>query len=89
MNQLLSDEAANRLGAIRTVKPDRAEKLETIIITNAQRGQIQGKVSEAQLLDLLEQVSAIDAEAGAGSKVERAKHAFDSDDDLDIDNLDL
>ena len=54
LNQILSEEAATRLGAIATVKPDKAEKLETIILTNAQRGQIQGKVSEAQLLDLLE-----------------------------------
>ena len=89
LNQILSEEAATRLGAIATVKPDKAEKLETIILTNAQRGQIQGKVSEAQLLDLLEQVHAIDAEAGAGAKVERNKHAFDSEDELDLDNLDI
>jgi DNA-binding TFAR19-related protein (PDSD5 family) len=35
------------------VKPEKAERLEQIIIANAQRGQFQGKVSEAQLIDLL------------------------------------
>ena len=32
MAQLLSGEAAERLGAIRAVKPEKAEKLESIIL---------------------------------------------------------
>ena len=56
MNQVLSDEANIRLGNIRTVKPEKAERLENIIIQNAQRGAFQGKVSESQMIDLLEQV---------------------------------
>ena len=61
------------------------------MITNAQRGVFQGKVSEAQLIDLLEQVSAAESTSGAGSgvQVERTRHKFDDDDDLDLDNLDL
>jgi DNA-binding TFAR19-related protein (PDSD5 family) len=35
MQQILSDEARVRLGNIAAVKPDRAERLENIIITNA------------------------------------------------------
>ena len=86
MTQLLSPEAEQRLGNIAAVKPDKAERLENIIIQNAQRGVIQGKVSEPQLIDLLNQVDEVDASAVT---VERAKHRFDDDDDLDIDNLDL
>lgn len=54
MQQVLSEEARVRLGAIAAVKPEKAERLENIILTNAQRGTFQGKVTEAQLIDLLE-----------------------------------
>ena len=54
MQQILSDEARIRLGNIAAVKPDKAERLENIILQNAQRGGFSGKVSEAQLIDLLE-----------------------------------
>ena len=87
MGQILSPEAYERLGNIAAVKPEKAEKLENIIITNAQRGAFQGKVSESQMIDLLEQVGTVDSTAGV--QVERAKHRFDEEDDLDIDNLDL
>ena len=40
MTQLLSPEAEQRLGNIAAVKPDKAERLENIIIQNAQRGVI-------------------------------------------------
>ena len=41
---------------IRAVKPDKAERLENIVIQNAQRGTFQGKVSESQMIGLLEQI---------------------------------
>lgn len=90
MQQILSDEARVRLGNIAAVKPDKAEKLETIIIQNAQRGTFQGKVTESQLIDLLEQVSAAEGSSGAsGVSVQRSKHRFDDDEDLNIDDMDL
>ena len=51
-----------RLGNIAMVKPEKAERLESIIIANAQRGMFQGKVSEAQLIDLLNQLGGAEAE---------------------------
>lgn len=87
MQQILSDEARIRLGNIAAVKPDKAERLENIILQNAQRGGFSGKVSEAQLIDLLEQVSG--AETAAASTVERKAHRFDAEEELDLDNLDL
>lgn len=53
MQQILSDEAAMRLGAITAANPQKAERLENIIIQNVQRGAIQGKVTEDQLIELL------------------------------------
>ena len=38
MGQILSPEAQIRLGAIAAAKPEKAEKLESIILSNAQRG---------------------------------------------------
>ena len=87
MQQILSDEARIRLGNIAAVKPDKAERLENIILQNAQRGGFSGKVSEAQLIDLLEQVSG--TETAAASTVERKAHRFDAEEELDLDNLDL
>ena len=87
MQQILSDEARKRLGNIAAVKPDRAEALESIIIQNAQRGTFQGKVTEAQMIGLLEQMTEVDNEERI--TVKRSKHAFDSDDDIDLDNLNL
>ena len=87
MDQLLSAEARNRLANIKSVKPQKAASLEQVIIANAQRGMFQGKVSEDQLIDLLNQISA--AEEAAATKVEVARHKFDEEDELDLDNLDL
>ena len=88
MGQILSEEARIRLGTIAAVKPEKAARLEDIIIQNAQRGGFNGKVTEAQLIDLLEQVKGGEA-AAAESTVERTKHNFDSDDELDLDNMDF
>ena len=87
MQQVLSDEARIRLGNIAAVKPDKAERLENIILQNAQSGRFQGKVTEAQLIDLLEQVSG--TETAQASTVERKAHRFDAEEELDLDNLDL
>lgn len=73
-----------RLGNINAVKPEKAEKLEMIIISNAQSGRFQGKVTESQLIDLMNQVSEID---GENLKIQIAKHTFDDDEELDIDNM--
>ena len=87
MDQILSEQARIRLGNIAVVKPEKAERLEQIIIQNAQRGQFQGKVTEEQLIDLLNQLGEIESQAA--TKVVVTKHRFDEEDDLDIDNLGL
>ena len=72
---------------IRAVKPLKAQKLEQIIIQNAQRGVFQGKVSESQMTGLLEQIAEVEGQTAV--RVEKAKHHFEDEDDLDLDNLDL
>jgi hypothetical protein len=42
---------------ISLVKPDKARAVEDMLLMAARRGQIQEKVSEARLIELLEQVS--------------------------------
>lgn len=38
------------------VSPERSRQIETILLKMAQGGQLRGRVTEAQLIDLLEQV---------------------------------
>lgn len=55
---ILSNEARERLARIAIVRPDRARGVEDLLISMAQRGQLGGqKVSEPQLIGLLDQIS--------------------------------
>ena len=54
-----------------------------------QRGSIQGKIDEKQLIELLESLAQKEKEEKGNEAVTFKRKAFDSDDDLDIDNLDL
>lgn len=42
---------------IALVSPDRSKQIETILVRMAQSGQLRGRVTEEQLIDLLDQVS--------------------------------
>lgn len=44
---------------ISLVSPERSKQIETILVRMAQSGQIRNKVTEDQLIDLLDQVSVI------------------------------
>jgi programmed cell death protein 5 len=63
------------------VKPEKAKGVEDMVLAAARRGALGGKVTEAQLIDLLEQVS------GAAGGVPKTKvtiqrrRAFDDEDD--------
>ena len=87
MQQVLENDARVRLANIAAVKPQKAEQLQNIIIGNMQRGTIQGKINEQQLIELLEQFS--QKENSGEEAVTFKRKAFDSDDDLDLDNLGL
>uniref|UniRef100_A0A2C9K379 Programmed cell death protein 5 n=1 Tax=Biomphalaria glabrata TaxID=6526 RepID=A0A2C9K379_BIOGL len=58
LGQVLDQSARARLNTIAIAKPEKARMVENLIIQMARTGQLQGqKLSEAQLKDLLEQVS--------------------------------
>lgn len=80
LNQILHPEAADRLGRIRLVKEERAADVENRLIMLARSGQLQQKVTEAQLKDLLAAVSANQEKEKI--VVSRRKAWEDDDDDL-------
>jgi programmed cell death protein 5 len=85
LNQILSPEAADRLGRIRLVRASRAQDVENRLIQLARQGQIRQKVGEEELKGFLEKV----AETEQGGKeqkiavVRRGGGWDDDDDDLE------
>jgi programmed cell death protein 5 len=57
LSQILTPDAADRLGRIRLVKESRARDIEDKLIMLARTGQIRQKVSEDQLKDILAAVA--------------------------------
>ncbi|PHH86988.1 hypothetical protein CDD83_9458 [Cordyceps sp. RAO-2017] len=80
LTQILHPEAADRLGRIRLVKPQRATDVENRLIMLAQTGQLRQKVTEAQLKELLNAVA--DNKEEEKIVVSRRKGWDDDDDDL-------
>ena len=87
LSQILSPEAADRLGRIRMVKESRATNMENRLIMLARSGQLRTKVTEDQLKELLSAVADTHSrESGQKIVVDRRK-GWDDDDDDDL--LDL
>lgn len=84
LKQVLSTEAQERIANVALVKPERARQVENYLINAAKTGQLGGKVSEDQLKDLLQQVTAQQEKKTVVTK--RRNTAFDSDDDDDDDD---
>lgn len=82
LRQILSTGASEKLANIRLVKPDRAEQVENYVINAARGGRLPGKVSEAQLQDLLREVSE-QSQNRTKVTIMRRKSAFDDEDDID------
>ncbi|GAA6061554.1 hypothetical protein JCM10212_001086 [Sporobolomyces blumeae] len=87
MSQILSTEARERLSRIALVKPERARAIEQLLMRMAQSGQLRGRVSEDQLIDVLDQVEAMEKGQSGGGATKSAgkitftrKTAYDSDD---------
>ncbi|KAK5276012.1 hypothetical protein LTR16_011864, partial [Cryomyces antarcticus] len=57
LGQILTPEAADRLGRIRLVKESRATDVENRLIMLARSGQLRQKVTEEQLKDMLNALS--------------------------------
>lgn len=82
MATILDNAARERLSRIGLVSPERSRQIESILVRMAQTGQLRGKVSETQLIELLEQLE--DAQSKASAKkttiVYQRRRDFDDDD---------
>ncbi|KAF2228977.1 DNA-binding TFAR19-related protein, partial [Viridothelium virens] len=97
LSQILTPDAADRLGRIRLVRESRATDVENRLIMLARSGQLRSKVTEDQLKDILtaisEQQGAKGGADGSGEgggdsvgtiKVQRKRGGWDDDDDDDL-----
>ncbi|KAI8790560.1 Programmed cell death protein 5 [Biomphalaria glabrata] len=83
LGQVLDQSARARLNTIAIAKPEKARMVENLIIQMARTGQLQGqKLSEAQLKDLLEQVSSSTQKKTTVKFDRRRAHMDDSDEDF-------
>jgi len=83
MTTMLDTAARERLTRISLVSPERSKQIETILVRMAQSGQIRNKITEDQLIDLLDQMEPARGQFSQKSTIvyQRRKGL---DDDLDI-----
>jgi programmed cell death protein 5 len=85
LSSLLDQEARARLNNLKLSKPEKAEAVENIIISMAQRGQIGGKMDDSNFKKILESLNEQMTRSTSGIKVnyDRRRNNLDSDDDED------
>jgi programmed cell death protein 5 len=81
--QILTPEAADRLGRIKLVKESRAADVENRLIMLARGGQLRAKVTEEQLKELLGAVAEKEDDTSK-IKISRRKAWEDEDDDDEL-----
>ncbi|KAG8932920.1 hypothetical protein FRC03_000056 [Tulasnella sp. 419] len=82
---VLDTSARERLSRIALVRPALSTQIESILLRMAQTGQLKGRVTEQQLIGLLEQAE--EAQAKSAPKktiVYQRRKDLDDDDDFDI-----
>ena len=57
LQKVLTPEAADRLARIALVKPDKARKLEDMVLMMAQKGQVQSQITDSYMKQMLEGIS--------------------------------
>jgi len=57
LSQVLDQKARARLNTVAAAKPEKAQMVENMLVNMARMGQIQGKLGEDELKNLLEQLS--------------------------------
>ncbi|VDB99111.1 unnamed protein product [Peniophora sp. CBMAI 1063] len=80
---VLEPAARERLARIALVAPDRSRQIEGILARMAQTGQLRGRVSEAQLIDLLQQAEDANSSSTKAGAI-KFQRRVDDDDDWDI-----
>lgn len=87
LSQVLTPEAADRLGRIRLVKESRATDVENRLIMLARSGQLKSKIKEEQLKEMLGAMTENAEQGGGGSGgriVITRRKDWDEDDLLDL-----
>jgi len=84
LTTVLDTEARERLSRIALVSPERSRQVEAILLRMAQSGQLKGRVTEAQLIDLLEQADEAHSKTAPAKKPILYQRRRDLDDDWDI-----
>ncbi|KAI0806932.1 DNA-binding TFAR19-related protein [Fomes fomentarius] len=82
---ILDSAARERLARIALVSPDRARQIEALLLRMAQTGQLRGRVSEEQLIELLDQIDGAQSTTvpTKGAIIfQHRKGGFDDDDDF-------
>ncbi|KAF2350086.1 PDCD5-related protein [Trinorchestia longiramus] len=80
VGQALSQEAAARLNTIRLAKPDKGKQLEAYIVNLATSGRMMGKMTEPELISIVEELNKHTSKS-TKVKFDRRRAALDSDSD--------
>ncbi|KAG7157526.1 programmed cell death protein 5-like [Homarus americanus] len=80
LNQVLDQQARARLNTIMVAKPEKGRQMESIIVQMATSGQIGGRLSENDLISLVERVNA-QTQKTTSVKFDRRRAALDDDGD--------
>lgn len=80
LTTILDQRARARLNTIAQVKPERAQKVEMMLINMYQRRQIMGQVGEGELVKMLEEISKSEPK-GAKVNFDRRRVTLESDSD--------
>ncbi|KAG5717974.1 hypothetical protein E4T56_gene1672 [Termitomyces sp. T112] len=84
MSTVLDLAARERLSRISLVSPERSKQIEGILFRMAQNGQLRGRVSENQLIELLEQMEDVQGNGTIKKSTIVFQRRKDFDDDFDI-----
>ena len=93
LDQILEPAAKERMKRLALTRKEKARAVEDSLINAATNGRLGGKVTEEQLIQMLEQISGEDNTAGGSSgggkskvNIQRRKYGFDDEDDDDNDD---
>ncbi|NP_001091796.1 programmed cell death protein 5 [Bombyx mandarina] len=81
LSQALSQDARARLNTIKLGRPEKAAMIENMICRMAQMGQIQCKITEPDLIQILESFNQQMPKSQSTVKFDRRRAALDSDDE--------
>ncbi|CAH0694150.1 unnamed protein product [Spodoptera exigua] len=79
--QVLSQDARARLNTIKLSRPEKGAMVENMICRMAQAGQVRNKITEPELIQLLESLNQQLPKSTSTVKFDRRRAALDSDDE--------